>query len=113
MPDILAESFGLPEACVAAVRDVFSRHGHVAGADIYGSRAKGNFRSGSDIDLTLYGEALTSQDLLRIAGEIDDLMLPHRVDLSLHAQIDDESLRSHIARVGKAFYRATSAAGGS
>jgi predicted nucleotidyltransferase len=76
-------------------------------ADIYGSRAKGSFRPGSDIDLSLFGEALTAQDLLQIDREIDALDLPYKVDLSLFAEIDDPALRAHITRVGQVLYQRT------
>lgn len=104
MPEV--DSFGLPEATVTAVRSVFSRHPAVSRADIYGSRAEGNFRTGSDIDLTVFGDGLTADDLLKIDRDIDDLHLPYRVDLSVYALIEDAALRSHIDRVGRVLYRA-------
>ncbi|MFQ3620829.1 MAG: nucleotidyltransferase domain-containing protein [Spirochaetales bacterium] len=40
---------------------------------LYGSRAKGNFKNGSDIDLTLIGKAgLNERVLYRIMDEIED-----------------------------------------
>jgi len=46
---------GLPASTVAQVHGVLSRHPEVERAILYGSRAKGNFKAGSDIDLTLSG----------------------------------------------------------
>ncbi len=66
---------------------------------LYGSRAKG-----SDIDLTIVGDALTQSHLLKIANELDDLLLPYKIDLSLMRQIEDEALLEHIRRVGEVFY---------
>ena len=97
--------FGLPEASLSALQAVLSRHPRVAEARIYGSRAKGNHRPGSDIDLTLLGPELSAQDLLRIEIEIEELGLPYAVDLSLFDQIDSAGLRSHIERVGQVFFR--------
>ena len=96
--------FGLPAGSVAAMQSVLARHAAVRRALIFGSRAKGNYRAGSDIDLTLVGEALNSADLLAISGEIDDLNLPYKVDLSLFEHIEDSALLDHIARVGEALY---------
>lgn len=72
---------------------------------MYGSRAKGSYRPGSDIDLALFGEALNYTQLNRIETEIDDLLLPYTVDLSLYAQIDNVDLQNHIQRVGQVFYQ--------
>ena len=102
-------TFGLPAASVFALRAVLARHAQVRKADIYGSRAKGNFRPGSDIDLTLFGDSLSARELLAIEVAIDALDLPYKVDLSLFDQIEDPALRSHIERIGKPFYRQASA----
>lgn len=96
-----ALEFGLPEAAVDAIRSVLRRYPQVTRATVYGSRAKGNFRPGSDLDLTLDGPQLTHGDVLRIDAALDDLMLPWKVDLSMYAQIDNTDLLAHIARVGR------------
>lgn len=67
---------------------------------LYGSRAMGTQRSGSDIDLTLVGETLEHRHLLQLLSAIDELLLPWSVDLSLHAELSDD-LREHIRRVGR------------
>jgi len=93
--------FGLPAAAIAALRGVLSQYPQIERAVVYGSRAKGNYRSGSDIDLTLNGPELTFTDLMRIETALDDLMLPWKIDLSLLSHIDNPDLLDHIARVGK------------
>ena len=93
--------FGLSERALQSLRSAFSTNPHVERAIVYGSRAMGNFRQGSDIDLTLEGGALTGTDLLRIETVLDDLMLPWNIDLSLRSRIDNPKLLEHIARVGK------------
>ena len=98
------ERFGLKPHTISAIQRVFARHPRVERAVLYGSRAKGNYRPGSDIDLTLFGESLTYADLCRIETEIDDLLLPYTLDLSLYAQIENADLREHIRRVGLVFY---------
>lgn len=67
---------------------------------LYGSRAMGTQRSGSDIDLTLVGEGLEHRHLLQLLSAIDELLLPWSVDLSLHGELGDD-LREHIRRVGR------------
>ena len=100
----LASSTGLPADAVAAIQQVLAACPAVEQALLYGSRAKGNYKRGSDIDLTLKGDALDYHDLLRLLDELDDLLLPYLIDLSIYAQIDNPALREHIDRVGLVFY---------
>jgi predicted nucleotidyltransferase len=100
------EGSGLPAASIEAIQQVFQRYPGIRQAILYGSRAKGNFRPGSDIDLTLKGD-LTYQQLLRIETELDDLLLPYKIDLSLYELLDNPALIEHIDRAGKLFYTAS------
>jgi predicted nucleotidyltransferase len=95
--------YGLPERAVEKINSVFLVHDRIKKAVLYGSRAKGTYKNGSDIDITLFG-ALSFQELLRIETELDDLLLPWMIDLSIYDQIDNPALREHIERVGKVFY---------
>ncbi|HPI40223.1 MAG TPA: nucleotidyltransferase domain-containing protein [Pseudobdellovibrionaceae bacterium] len=100
----MVNSFGLSEDVVRSISQVLSQYEQIEKAIIYGSRAKGNYKVGSDIDLTLVAPSLTLVDLFRIENEIDDLMLPYKMDLSLWHQIESKDLVDHIERVGKTFY---------
>jgi predicted nucleotidyltransferase len=100
-----ATRFGLPAEAVSEIGGVLAAHPEVESAILYGSRAKGDYKPGSDIDLTLLGEQLDHHDLLKIMGELDDLLLPYTIDLSIFHTIDHEGLRDHIQRVGQEFYR--------
>jgi predicted nucleotidyltransferase len=77
---------------------------------LYGSRAKGAYRDGSDLDLTVIGDTVMQSDILKIADELDDLLLPYKIDLSLMRQIEDKALIEHIKRVGVVFYEKASCA---
>lgn len=90
----------VPESAKLAILRVLDAHPRVEQAVIFGSRAKGTQRTGSDIDLALVGKALQFDDLLRLEGELDDLMLPWRIDLLLLDRVENPALREHIARVG-------------
>ncbi|KAF5414806.1 MAG: hypothetical protein C5S49_06605 [Candidatus Methanogaster sp.] len=105
---MLAESaprFGLKETTINRINTVFSRYPDIEQVVIYGSRAKGNYRNGSDIDLTLIGDALSHAQLNRIETQIDDLLLPYSVDLSLFKHIDNVNLIDHIQRIEIVFYQ--------
>ncbi len=97
--------FGLPPTTTCAIRQILTELPAVEKAVIYGSRAKGTYRPGSDIDLTLFGEGLDLDMLGRISTMLDDSPIPYQVDLSLFDQIDHGGLREHIERVGSVFYR--------
>jgi predicted nucleotidyltransferase len=97
-------SHGLKPKTVESLHSVFRNHPHIQKAILYGSRAKGTANLGSDIDLTLVGDKLTTTELLKIETEIDDLMLPYKIDLSLLAQIDNPDLIEHIQQLGQNFY---------
>jgi predicted nucleotidyltransferase len=100
--------YGLSEETLARIHDVLAAHADVERAVLYGSRAKGNFRAGSDIDLCLIGADLSLTQQLQIESELDDLLLPYKIDLSrLHA-LDNPALIDHIRRVGVTFYEAKS-----
>lgn len=96
---------GLPDSVVHRICAVFSRYPQVAEAILYGSRAMGTYKNGSDIDLTLCGvEDLTLRVCHRIADELDDLLLPYTIDLSFLRDISDVYVLKHIERVGVALY---------
>lgn len=97
--------FGLTEATIQKISAVFALHPQVEKAVLYGSRAKGNYKNGSDIDLTLWGgEDLTMKVLYKIMDEIDDLLLPYTIDLSIFRDIGDPDMVEHIQRMGVTFY---------
>ena len=96
--------FGLKESTIDRINAVFSQYPDIEKVVLYGSRAKGNYREGSDIDLTLMGDALSHTQLNRIETQIDDLLLPYTIDLSLFESIDNANLIEHIRRVGVVFY---------
>ena len=91
---------GLTEATEKAIINVVSSQPKAQELLLYGSRAKSTFRHSSDIDLVLKGEELTISDKFAIENELDDLMLPYKIDLALYQHIKNEDLLRHIDRVG-------------
>ena len=96
--------YGLSDHDIAAIQDVFKIYPKISTAILYGSRAKGNYRPGSDIDLTLQGEQLDYTDLVAIDNALDELLLPYTIDLSIYHHIENPDLIKHIERVGQEFY---------
>ena len=95
---------GLPADAVERIQQVLGRYPAVEQAVLYGSRAKGTYRPGSDIDLTLSGDGLDHSLLTRIDHELDDLLLPWRIDLSLMSSLAHPPLLDHIRRAGVVFF---------
>ncbi len=96
--------FGLLPQTLKKLNSVFAQHRTIDSVLIYGSRAKGNYRTGSDIDLTIIGDEISFTELMQIEDQIDDLMLPYTVDLSQYSQLENVDLIAHIDRVGVAIY---------
>jgi predicted nucleotidyltransferase len=97
--------YGLTEKTIHRICEVFTRFPKIEKAVLYGSRAQGNFKTGSDIDLTLYGKVLTPDLRSTIATTLDDLLLPYTIDLSIFDAINHAELRKHIQSVGVVFYQ--------
>jgi uncharacterized protein len=98
-------SHGLSKNTIDRICGVLARFKEVDEVVLYGSRAKGNFRKGSDVDLTLKGEGLDLKLLNKISLDFDDLLLPYTFDISIFRQIKNQDLLDHIERVGVVFYR--------
>jgi predicted nucleotidyltransferase len=96
-------TWGLKPAVIERMGEVFGHHPGIVRVILYGSRAKGSFQPGSDIDLTVEGD-LDLPELLRLEGELDDLLLPYQIDLSLMHHIVDAAVLEHICRVGQVFF---------
>lgn len=97
--------FGLPKETIEQICCVLKNHPQVETVLLYGSRAKGNYKNGSDIDLTFKGEDLNLSILNRIDNELDDLLLPWMFDLSIYSNIKTPDLIDHIDRVGIQIYQ--------
>lgn len=97
--------FGLSPRSIKTIRDILQKYPEVEQAIIYGSRAKGNYREGSDIDLTLKGKNLTRAISSKIWLDLDDSNSPYLFDLSIYHDLTNKNLVEHIDQVGKIFYK--------
>ncbi len=91
---------GLTNKLVARLNGVLSRFPEVERAVLFGSRAKGTYRPGSDIDLALGGRELDWRVIGKIYEELDDLLLPYRFSLINFNRSTDPEVAAHIVRVG-------------
>jgi predicted nucleotidyltransferase len=97
-------NFGLKNTSIDQIIKVFTKYPELEKVLIYGSRAKGNFKPGSDIDLTFIGDGLNQSILNKIEDDIDDLFLPYTFDLSILKHISNDDFIAHVSRVGIVFY---------
>jgi predicted nucleotidyltransferase len=71
--------YGLSEKAIKKLVLLFEQMPEISKVILFGSRAKGNFRNGSDIDLALFGDKLDLKTLFKIEIALDDLMLPWKI----------------------------------
>jgi type I restriction enzyme R subunit len=94
--------FGLSAEVLAAIQRCLRRHPDIAWAKIYGSRAKGNYRPGSDIDLAFSSNTDYAAQLL---AELDELPTPYLFDVTHYESVENAALKEHVDRVGVEIYR--------
>jgi len=97
---------GLADRTMDTIVSICAKYPGIKQAVLYGSRAKGKYRTGSDIDLSFMADDnFTRTDLLRIANDFDDSDIPYFVDVSVYEDLSNHDLKAHIDRVGKILYR--------
>jgi len=100
MLGISEKAFNILQTTIAASRGVVK-------AKVFGSRAKGCAKEGSDIDLCLYVEkdnSFTIKDKLNIIRKFEESSLPYKVDVFVFGELQNESLKEHIELVGITIY---------
>ncbi len=100
-------NYGLSSKTIQKINEAFELYRDIEQVLLYGSRAKGNYQHGSDIDFVILGEKIDYSQLLKIENHLDDLLLPYKIDISLFCQIKNQNLIDHIKRVGIVFYKKT------
>lgn len=96
--------FGLDDTVIEKLTKVFEDNPKVDNAYIFGSRAKGNYRPDSDIDIAIKGYAITLDDLLKMSVAFDDAGITNKIDLLDYNEIKEPALVEHIDRGGVEFY---------
>jgi uncharacterized protein len=105
MTDKLAYNHGLTARDIQTIFGIFAQYQEVKNVVLFGSRAKGTYHSGSDIDLAIMDDNITDELLRRLSNAFEESSLPYKADLVSYHTITSEELRAHIDRVGKVFYR--------
>lgn len=95
---------GIPEPQLDQIKSLFAQNNKIDEVILFGSRAKGTQREGSDIDLALKGKKLTSIDLTKIEMAYEKLYLPWKLDLVIYENITNGELKDHVDQVGITIY---------
>lgn len=99
------QKFGLDEKVIENIINILKKYKEVESAKIFGSRARGDYRKASDIDIALFGDNLTHSINTKIFYEIDDLYLSYKIDLINFNSISPENtIRDNILKEGVEFY---------
>lgn len=93
-------SFGLSDDVIEKMQQVFAQFPNIEEVVVFGSRAKGNYKEGSDIDLALKGTSLNLKTLQSLELKLDELYLPYKIDMVIYENIANDALKEHIDRAG-------------
>jgi uncharacterized protein len=97
--------FGLTESDLNNLVSVFTQIPEIEQASIFGSRAKGNFKNGSDVDIALFGKQLSFMIIARINSFLnEETSMPYKFDVLNYETITNKELKEHIERVGAVIY---------
>ncbi|MBS1667605.1 MAG: restriction endonuclease subunit S [Bacteroidetes bacterium] len=96
--------FGLEQHTIDKLITVFEQYPKLDKAIVFGSRAKGNYKEGSDIDIAIKGRDLNFDDTLHLLRKLDEQELPYEIDLINYHSIKEPDLKEHIDRVGIELY---------
>lgn len=94
--------FGLPDRTLNELREYFSTQENIEKVLLYGSRAKGTYHNGSDIDFAIIGKNL---NILRILSDLDDLPTPYKFDVIDYNTLAHKGMLCSINTDGKIFYQ--------
>jgi len=96
--------YGLNKRDMQTLSNIFSKYEDVRKVLLFGSRAKGSYYPGSDIDMAIVDNNISYQILRKIKSDISDSSLPYNVDLVNFSTLTNPALKEHISRVGKVLY---------
>jgi predicted nucleotidyltransferase len=98
--------FGLKESDILTLTDILVKYPGIGEAYIFGSRAKGNFRNGSDVDIAIKGKNISYDLILDISTYLnEETLMPYRFDILDYDSISNKELSEHIDRAGILFYK--------
>lgn len=101
-------TYGIVDKDWEIIKQILALSKAVEEALLFGSRAKGTYKTGLDIDLVIKGPSITKKDISLLMGAFEESLLPYFVDVISYSNIKNEALKEHIDRVGVTVYSAVS-----
>lgn len=95
-----AVRYGIAVEALDSIIKTIRRQDKVKKLILFGSRAKNNFRKGSDIDIAIIADELSLSELNQIRVDLSELLLPYKVDVIDYRTISNKDIIEHINKVG-------------
>lgn len=97
--------FGLLDRDIEYIQKALNSFEEIEKAIVFGSRAMGNYKKGSDVDVAVLGEKITNKTLFRLDDYLNEVYpLPYFFDIINYNVISNEKLKEHIDNEGKIIY---------
>ncbi|MCL2862933.1 MAG: nucleotidyltransferase domain-containing protein [Methanimicrococcus sp.] len=97
----MSDALGLEN--IHVISAVFKDTPSIQKAVVFGSRAKGNYKKNSDVDIALYGDIIPSETE-KVKCDLEELPFIYKFDVVAYNSVKNEALREHIDRVGVVIY---------
>lgn len=97
---------GLRQSDIDYIIKVISEFSEIEKAIVFGSRAKGNFKPGSDVDIAIYGDNITFDTLSALHSRLEEQgPLPYFFDVVDYTHLNHKELKKYIDRAGKVIFQ--------
>ena len=99
-------AFGLTEKDIELICSAIEDHSEIEAVVVFGSRAMGTHKNGSDVDLAVKGDGVSLRIISRLGAQLnEELPLPYQFDVIDYAILDTPALKEHIDSVGKVLFQ--------
>lgn len=99
------DKFGLSEKTIKIITELFKKYDQIDRVIIFGSRARGNFKNSSDIDLAIFGTNIDFKFIRHISAELDELPTPYSFDVLNYSDVENNEIKTNIDKDGVIFYQ--------
>ncbi|MBI9073440.1 MAG: nucleotidyltransferase domain-containing protein [Melioribacteraceae bacterium] len=101
----ISNNYGISEKSYSLILDSLKNCVEINKAVLFGSRATGNAKEGSDIDIAVFGESLTNKVLDKLKTELNENEpIPYFIDILIYDDIENKELKNHIREEGKIIF---------
>jgi predicted nucleotidyltransferase len=96
---------GLTDRDIKTIQGIFRKHPEVSMVYLFGSRAAGTQKPGSDVDLAIMNAGVSMETVCMIKGELEESSLPYLIDLVNYTDVKHKEFREHIQNIGIEFFK--------